>query len=201
MRPWSPLPRLLRSYPCKKFQEKASFQPISWQKGNHKSAVISFKKCHCINIIKWVWREINLNQAYKSPSLLILQFICLQDSKNKCERRFSVKLGEFGDCTCALRIRACALRIGRALRVRAVSAVQKLVGCYALGARYALEPARYALGFHLQKFACEPQILLPPQFLQVGLKSLKFLLCKDNMSVKMCQMPSSWNGKFICIMF
>ena len=151
MQPWSPLPRLFRSYPCKNLQEKASFQPISCQKGNHKSAAISFKKCHFINIIKWVWGEINLNQAYKSPSLFILSFICLQDSKSKCERRFSVKLGE-------LRNRACALCIGRALRVRAVSAVQKLVGRYALGARYAPEPAHYALGFHLQKFASEPQI-------------------------------------------
>ena len=32
MHPWSPLPRHLKSYPCKKFQKESSFQPIYFEK-------------------------------------------------------------------------------------------------------------------------------------------------------------------------
>ena len=42
MQPWSPLPRFLRSYPCKNFQEKALVQPISEQKETIKSVTFKF---------------------------------------------------------------------------------------------------------------------------------------------------------------
>jgi len=32
MQPWSPLPKHLRSHPCKNFQERSSFQPIHFKK-------------------------------------------------------------------------------------------------------------------------------------------------------------------------
>jgi len=41
--PWSPLPKHLRSHPCKNFQEKSSFQPIYFKKGNQKSEPINSK--------------------------------------------------------------------------------------------------------------------------------------------------------------
>jgi len=96
MQPWSPLPRLLRNYPCKNFQEKSLFQPVYVRKEAKSQHQLIQKSVILQTLQSGFWGKMNLKGAYKNPSLFIGNPFASQHSKRTLDKSISEFIGRTG---------------------------------------------------------------------------------------------------------
>jgi len=96
MQPWSPLPRLLRNYPCKIFQEKSLFQPVYVRKEAKSQHQLIQKSVILQTLQSGFWGKMNLKGAYKNPSLFIGNPFSSQHSKRTLDKLISEFIGRTG---------------------------------------------------------------------------------------------------------
>ena len=89
MQPWYPLPEHLRSYPCKNFQEKSSFQPIYFHKKEARSQSQTIQKVSLLKHYKVGFGQIKIKrEPTKAPHSSLATRLPLTSQENSCKGDF-----------------------------------------------------------------------------------------------------------------